>query len=242
MRRFPLIRSILAGIWMVTLFSGAVALANDAPLARNLNARIGEDDVELPASQTYLVTVTNLTRGQVLSPPVAISHNDSFRLFNPGEAASPELAMLAEDAVSDPLLALLGTLPEVLDAQVADGPIPPGESRTVEVHVQGTFKSVTVAGMLVTTNDAFFAARASTLPAGEPTSVRAIAWDAGSEANSESCDHIPGPPCGNPLVPAPGPAEGYVHVHAGIHGTGSLMPAMHDWNNPTAAITIERAD
>jgi hypothetical protein len=242
MRRSLLIRSSVVVIWIVALSSGTVALAQNAPLEGRPDTRIGEGRVEMPVAQRYLVTVTNLTLGQVLSPPVVISHNGSFRLFNPGEAASPELAMLAEDAVSDPLLALLGTLPEVLDAQVAGGPIPPGGSGTVEIDVQGTFRSVTVAGMLVTTNDAFFAATSSTLPAGKPTSTTAVAWDAGSEANSESCDHIPGPPCGNPLVPAPGPAEGYVHVHAGIHGIGSLMPYMHDWNNPTAAITIERAE
>jgi hypothetical protein len=36
-------------------------------------------------------------------------------------------------------------------------------------------------------------------------------------------------------------AEGYVHVHAGIHGIGSeVIPAERDWNNPVAKITIRR--
>ena len=71
--------------------------------------------------------------------------------------------------------------------------------------------------------------------------VEAPAYDAGSEQNTEACEDIPGPPCGpndHPDVKA----EGYVHIHAGIHGIGSegVDPAMHDWRNPVAKITIER--
>lgn len=70
--------------------------------------------------------------------------------------------------------------------------------------------------------------------------VEAEAYDAGSEANSESCTYIPGPPCGNAEVRDTGDAEGFVHVHAGVHGIGDLDPAMHDWRNPVAEITIKR--
>ena len=72
--------------------------------------------------------------------------------------------------------------------------------------------------------------------------VMAAAYDVGSERNSEDCAYIPGPPCGNSPAHDPADPEGYVHVHAGIHGLedSSLNPAMHDWNNPVAKITIRR--
>ena len=76
--------------------------------------------------------------------------------------------------------------------------------------------------------------------------VKALAYDAGSEQNSEDCDYIPGPPCGNSLGHDPAASEAYVHVHAGIHGIGPegegprVTPADHDWNNPVARITIKR--
>jgi len=73
--------------------------------------------------------------------------------------------------------------------------------------------------------------------------VEAPAYDAGSERNSEDCDYIPGPPCNNSPAHDPADAEGYVHIHAGIHGIGpdpSVDPAMHDWRNPVAKITIRR--
>jgi hypothetical protein len=37
--------------------------------------------------------------------------------------------------------------------------------------------------------------------------------------------------------------EGYIHVHAGIHGIGGpngLDPAMEDWRDPVVQVTIER--
>jgi hypothetical protein len=198
-------------------------------------AVLADDD-----SQRYAVTVTNITRGQVLSPPVVVSHRPSISLFTPGEEAGPELAQLAEDAVSDPLLALLGTLPQVHDTNVGAGPIPPGESATVEIEVTGNFRTLSVVGMLVTTNDGFYSTSGMVRPNGRKVALNAIAWDAGSEGNTESCDHIPGPPCGNALVRVTDTAEGFIHVHAGIQGTGDLAPADFDWNNPVANVTFRK--
>ena len=61
---------------------------------------------------------------------------------------------------------------------------------------------------------------------------------------SKCPDDIPGPRCGNPGVRDP-EKNGYVHVHAGIHGSGpsdgiGLDPSLHDWRNPVAEITIKR--
>jgi hypothetical protein len=68
-----------------------------------------------------------------------------------------------------------------------------------------------------------------------------VAYDAGSEANTELCEHIPGPPCGNQARMLTG-AEGFVHVHRGIHGVGDLNEAAMDWNNPVVKVVIEKMD
>ena len=71
------------------------------------------------------------------------------------------------------------------------------------------------------------------------------AYDAGSERNDELCASIPGPffgECGGPGgggSPA-GDEEGYVHVHAGMHGIGNFNASKRDWRNPVAKITIRR--
>ncbi len=108
------------------------------------------------------------------------------------------------------------------------------------VDVQGGFRFLSMAGMLVTTNDAFFALRGARVPAHGIRTFRSPAYDAGSEANNEDCAFIPGPPCMNPNVRATENAEGYVHIHAGIHGIADLDPAEHDWRNPVAEITLRR--
>jgi hypothetical protein len=186
------------------------------------------------------VTITNITRAQVMSPPVVISHNKDFQLFELGSPAIDELVMLAEDGMADPLVGYVGSQPSVLDSTTAPGPLMPGESVTLSINTSGRFKYITAVGMLVTTNDAFFAIEGIPIHSSKEKTVYANAYDAGSEANAESCAHIPGPPCGNTEVRNTDGAEGYVHVHAGIHGIADLVPADHDWRNPVAEITMSK--
>ena len=48
----------------------------------------------------YEVTITNITRGQIISPPIVISHNEDFQLFSLGHPAPTGLAELAEDGMT----------------------------------------------------------------------------------------------------------------------------------------------
>ena len=163
-----------------------------------------------------------------------------------GEEASPELAALAEDGLTDPLTMLIDDMYPKFHYAVAGDAVMPGKSVLVKLEIskRGGLSWISVAGMLVTTNDAFFAAHNIWFFGKEKVTAYAVAYDAGSEWNSEDCAFIPGPPCGNPGVhdDAADP-EGYVHIHAGIHGVGPnprVNPAMHDWRNPVAKITIRR--
>lgn len=190
----------------------------------------------------FEVTITNLTPGQIISPPVVVSHDSSFSLFQPGEMASPALAAMAEDAMVDLLISQLMEDPAVNDVEQADDGIGPGGSMTVQIAAGGSARRISVVGMLVTTNDTFFAARGIPVPRGRTsTSVMAPGYDAGSEENNESCDYIPGPPCGNPGQNA-GVPEGFIHINNGIQGVGDLDPAGFDWRNPVAQVTVRRAD
>ena len=225
-----------------SLCRGTLALAALAVLCAGQGgiAAASEDDRGI----TFEVVVTNLTRGQIISPAVVATHTRELDpLFVLGLPASDELVGVAEDAVLDPLIDALSDDPNVKDVQTivgAAGPIMPGESASVIVDAGGRFRNVTVVGMLVTTNDAFFALNGVPGPRRGSATHRAPAYDAGSEANNENCAYIPGPPCGNAGVRMTERAEGYVHIHAGIHGIADLVPATHDWRNPVAKITIRR--
>jgi hypothetical protein len=194
---------------------------------------------EIQADPSYEVNIINVTRGQLITPPLVIVHKSGFKLFTPGAPAIPELAALAEDGDTAPLEGFLSTLEEVHDVAVSSVPLLPGESVTVEVDVVGQFREITAVGMLATSNDAFFAVNGVRVPVKSRT-IGGLAYDAGSEVNSESCEFIPGPPCENPFVRDTDGAEGFVHIHAGVHGTGDLIPSEHDWHNPAVVVTIDR--
>lgn len=109
------------------------------------------------AAEEFQVTVTNLTRGQTFTPILVASHHEDVRLFTLGQPASPELATLAEEGNVAPLSALLLSNPAVLDVQNSGALLAPGASVTVTVQTRGRFDHVSVAAMLIPTNDAFFA-------------------------------------------------------------------------------------
>ena len=104
----------------------------------------------------------------------------------------------------------------------------------------GRFDRLSLVGMLVTTNDAFYGLSQHALPKHRGGATTGPAYDAGSEANTEMCAHIPGPPCGNAGVRMTNGAEGFVHVHAGIHGVADLIPAQHDWRNDVVRVEVTR--
>lgn len=195
----------------------------------------------------YAVRVTNLTRGQTFTPILVATHRTGVRLFELGQPASAPLATLAEEGNTAPLAALLSGMAGVLDVVSSGALLPPGESVTIMVRTEGSFDRVSLASMLIPTNDGFFALNGVEGPRGSRAMMTLIspAYDAGSERNDETCLSIPGPfftECGGPGggAMAVGGEEGYVHIHAGIHGIGDLVAADRDWRNPVAHITIQR--
>lgn len=201
------------------------------------------------ANKTYAVTITNLTggtvvqsgapAGQIMSPPVIATHNNHLApLFVLGEEASSDLSNVAEDAVNGPLATTWGNSPSVMDVEQGAAPIMPGHSDTIMVQAASGFNRISLVGMLVTTNDGFYALNGVMLPANGSVTYYSDGYDAGSEKDSEDCDYIPGPPCNHGGVHDSSTAPGYVFIHSGIHGIGDLAPAQFDWNNPVAKITI----
>lgn len=212
---------LTAAITVGATFASPISLADDWEVRR------------------YAVTITNITRGQIFSPPAIIAHNDGYTLFNLGSPVSHELAVLAEDGSPVALLNMVSSMPSVYRATAGSGAIMPGASQTTVIETSGKFPEISVATMLVSTNDGFMSVRGVKVPKHGTITVEADAYDAGSEANSENCSFLPGPPCGSHVHDA-STAEGYAHVHAGIHGTGGLTPAMHDWRGAVAQVSIKR--
>lgn len=197
------------------------------------------DELGLGDMRTYEVTVFNATRHQPLSPVLVMAHNTSAAIFRIGQSASAGLRELAEEGDNSLLMANMIANPNVGDVVSGTAPIGPGSSETMTITLDSSTRLMSLATMLVNTNDAFAAVNGLSLPNGGTRSF-AIAYDAGTEANNESCAFVPGPACGAKGAPDEAGAEGFVHVHPGIHGVADLDAAEYDWRNPAIYVTVRR--
>ena len=187
-------------------------VAEETPVSEEVSAveetsSTEEAPVEMPVSQMFEVTLMNLTTGehgvsgQTLSPAIFVTHGAGINLVPVGEAASPALAALAEGGDTSGLAAIAAAAgANVVIAMNADGTrryTMPGQSTTVTVTADMTNSSLSIGSMLVSTNDAFIAATDVALfdEDGMPvsTSLDLMAYDAGSEENTEMASDIPGP-------------------------------------------------
>ena len=206
---------------------------------------------EMPTSQMFEITLTNLTMGepgmggQVLSHPIFVTHAAGIDLAPVGEAANEALVLLAENGDVSGLVALATAAGA--NSMVAENVVPPGGSVTVTVTADMINSSLSVGSMLVSTNDAFIAATDVALfdEDGMPVSmdIDLNAYDAGSEDNTEMASDIPGPLGLDPAVDPEGSNErvptvdGVIAAHEGIQGVGDVGEAFA-WEEPTAMLTI----
>ena len=192
-------------------------------------------------SVQYEVTITNLTRAQLFTPILVASHRRGVQIFELGSSASVELSALAEGGDVAPLTAALEANHKVIDVANSAGLLNPGASVTVTVSASHGAKEISLASMMIPTNDSFIALNGVSAPKkGKTTVYYSPGYDAGSEPNDESCLNIPGPVCGGEGGSPGAGGEGYVHVSAGIQGIADLASDAYDWRNPTAKIVITR--
>lgn len=192
--------------------------------------------------KTFHVTITNLTHAIVFTPILVASHRRAISIFDPGSAAGDDLAAIAEAGDVGPLTTTLNHDDRVVDVQNSGAPLGPGESVTVIVSAAQGAKWISIASMMLPTNDGFIGLQNARVPRRGAATYLSPGYDAGTETNDENCANIPGPQCGG-VGPSPGedPAdEGYVHIHRGTHGIADLAADVYDWRNPVARITVER--
>lgn len=197
--------------------------------------------------KTYAVTVTNLTDGQPITPGVFATHERWRGVFDKGHPASNGVQQLAEN----------GGVPVLVDelsnahgfgtvAVVGSAPIAGGESESVDIVVDDRYRRASLASMLICTNDGFGAADTFRLPrwVGDSVEAHGVAYDAGTEINTEAYADLV-PPCdGLGQTGASNPAlyeGGVVQHHDGIiGGIGDLAPEIHGWNGAVIKVTVER--
>jgi hypothetical protein len=193
---------------------------------------------------TYDVTITNLTNSISFTPILVTSHRKPITIFELGFPASEDLRMVAEGGDIVPLTTTLHANSQVVDVQNSGGLLLPGASVTVIVSAKRGAKLISLASMMLPTNDGFIGLDSVRVPKHGSATYFSPGYDAGTEPNDELCINIPGPASVCQGVPfSPGEDEddeGYVHIHRGIHGIGDLEASVYDWRNPVAKITVTR--
>lgn len=196
--------------------------------------------LEAQPSTTYRVTVTNLTQHQIFSYPIVATHRADGAIFHAGGSVNEAFWLMAEDGIAADLAAELEADSRILDVAVAPEFLMPGHSVTLTVEARPPFLRLSAVGMLVSTNDAFFGLDGLPLVGPWLQRINVPAYDAGTEANSEDCAFVPGPPCHSAEARDTAGAEGFISIHPGLHGTGDLAPETFNWRNPVAEIRIVR--
>lgn len=203
-----------------------------------------DDDDDDKKYYQYEVKVQNLTYGQPVSP-AAVAFHESGALWQVGEPASDALEVLAESGDNTAFLAQ----DYITDSASGAGVIMPGMSETVMVKVYDyPAELLTVATMLVNTNDAFSGVSAldvSDLMRDESISLYTRSYDAGTEANSETSASIPGPAAGGEGFNSERDDVDFVAMHAGVVSSDdglstSVLTQAHRFDNPTLKITVSR--
>ncbi|MDX8382156.1 MAG: spondin domain-containing protein [Ghiorsea sp.] len=195
----------------------------------------------------YEITLTNLTTAQPIAPAAVVLHTSGYTPVVLGSAASVAIEMLAEGGDNTLVLSEAITHPSVLSSSGGAGVLMPGASEIITSMVSDNAGlKISVAGMLVNTNDGFAAMNGfdiSTLAVGESLSVDLPVFDAGTEANSETAATMPG--TGGTGFDAARNDVNFVSVHRGVvtadEGLAtSGLNQSHRFDNPALQITIRR--
>jgi hypothetical protein len=243
----------------LTLFAGGLTLAACAEPGPTESSQpsltdAGADHAAAVATHRYRVTLENLTSGQVFSPGVAATHTKDASVWASGAAASEGIRLIAENGEEAVAVAELTVVPGVFDVVdiapptnrvVGGAPLPNPQS--FEITAAASTNRLSLAVMLICTNDGFTGLSGIKLPGGFRPEVRDVgAWDAGTEQNNERFDQIVDactqagpvthPPDGNGRVAT----SRVILPHPNLQGVGDLSVTLHGWSFPVARITVQR--
>jgi hypothetical protein len=246
-------------------------------LATSIAALAAATALALPGSaaaatpiHTYRVTVTNVTHGQPLSPPLIVTNYGNGQIFRDGRVANWGVQQIAENGNNQLLYdSFLQDQHDgyVTDVQRAAAPLVPkrspadamfGQTVTLTIRAKDTDR-ISYISMLGCTNDGFAGINAGRLPRGKGRTVRipVLDWDAGTEENTEDfmdltsgCQGAIGVKSqfgatGTSLTDWTLAENGVVHRHEGVFGASDdgLIEDVHGWNpRRIATFSVTRVD
>ena len=139
--------------------------------------------------------------------------------------------------------------PNVFATASNGGVVRQGAADSVDVSISTSERiRLTLATMLVNTNDAFGRISGASLDAltvGQSIPFMIPADDAGTEANSEIAATVPGPAGGGEGFSSTRDDVDFVHIHPGLISrqdglADSVLSGSHRWDNPVLTLVVTR--
>ena len=203
-----------------------------------------------PIVSSFDVTLVNITHNQPLSPPVVVFHESEFTLWTIGESASAGLELLSEAGDASLLVSENPMSVNMVGASV----VAPSDRVTIAIDLSensfsdGTQIRLSLASMLVNTNDAFAGLTGvdiSQLSVGDSLMLVAPIYDAGTEANSETAATIPGPAAAGEGFNIERDDVNFVARHSGVVSlddglNGSILDQSHRFDNSAMRVIVTR--
>lgn len=212
-----------------------------------LSACMPEDSANAKAG--FSVAVTNLSNNQPLSPPALIVHSDEYHAWMIGSPASDGLEQLAEGGDSSLWQTEALADEAVIEVVAGSDLVLPGQTAEFEFKLKRRdAQGLSLATMLVNTNDAFTGINAASLADMQKGSVQTYylkVYDAGTEENTETAASIPGPAGGGEGYNSTRESADQVTMHGGVvtmdDGLAtSILDESHRFDNPVAKVVITR--
>lgn len=210
-------------------------------------------------AQDLSITLTNTTQGLYFTPVITSAHTSDENIFTLGTSATSELQTMAEGGDISGLVSVLSNADANINENPAAGLLAPGASTTYTLTNDETNTYLSVAAMVLPTNDGFVGLDSWKIPEEAGTyTVFLNAYDAGTEANDEIRGSgtpgeagMPVPPPLDPLLGMNGTgvtdmeSNDKVHIHRGSLGDSDMSAGISDinnsvqrWLNPVAKLTI----
>lgn len=199
-----------------------------------------------PLTSEYKIEVTNNSKNQPLSPMTLVTSTKPNYVFELGKPASVALEKIAEGG--DNSMLLTDASSELFNVEVAksgDSLILPGATDSMTItRLNTSAKFLSLVSMLTNTNDGFIGEHVdlSKLDVGDSKTINAVAWDAGTEPNTETPESLVSSEGFNPSRDGD---VNFVHTHPGVISSqdglqGSALLADARFSSPVARITITR--
>ena len=211
------------------------------------------------SAQDLNISFTNLTHGNHFTPLIFSAHTTDQYIFSINTSASTSLQAMAEGGDISGLVNDLSAVNADINANPHDGLMAPGQSVNLTLSTQEINTHLSIAAMILPTNDGFVGLDSLSIPTEAGTYTYYLnGYDAGTEVNDEivnggdapGAPGIPGDPLGQSGTGASGVTNAEnntnIHIHRGVigdtdanGGISDIDSRVHRWLNPVARLVIE---